>query len=112
MMQPFLATWRLAMQGKIVIEGNDELGTPVNLTVPHRLIQKRRELSCCYALQRKPRENYTLKKAKSTFPASEEQTPGVWRLIDTVRQGAALVMTLFCANVELNNVVIRWMSVF
>jgi hypothetical protein len=50
----------------------------------HRLIHYRRERSGWLAFQQKPRENYALKKAKSTFPSRNTQTSPLWRIADAI----------------------------
>ena len=50
-------------------------------------------------------------KAKLTFPVSNGQTSRCWRSGDAICQGSVLPKLPIRANLILNRLVIRWMSV-
>ena len=77
----------------------------------HRLIQQWRERPGCHAFQRKPRERCVLITAKSKCLGSNGQTLRLWRTGDAICQGSVLPKLPIPANLDLNQPVIRWMSV-
>jgi hypothetical protein len=76
----------------------------------HRLIQKRREWFGCHAFKRKPRESYALIKKKTTIIARIGLVSPTLKHRRPQSESPVLPMTPVCAIIELNKVVIWWMS--
>ena len=78
-------------------------------------MQKRRERPGCRAFQPKTKGEPGHDESKINILGAQRADITAWRIADAICQGpfcqgTVLPATHFCANIELNKAVIRWMS--